>query len=147
MVSFIIDSSIDGAVHIFGPNRSIFTRIFWTFLFILSIFGLVYYIKGSYTKWLIEPDIITKNSIRYPYEYPNPAITVCPQEYDPDSFRESEAEKNLNDENFMLNQEELEALESYKMRCSPYLQIHAGPLKSKKNFRIESVTGFKNSFR
>jgi hypothetical protein len=78
MVSFTVDGTIDGVVHIFGPNRNIFTRIFWTLLFILSIYGLFYYIHGAYKKWLYTPDIFTRTRSRKSSEFPSFAITICP---------------------------------------------------------------------
>lgn len=78
MVSFTSESTIHGVTYIFGENRSIFVRIFWICLFILSIFGLFYYIHGSYIKWLIAPDIITKSRLRDVTEFPSIAFTICP---------------------------------------------------------------------
>jgi amiloride-sensitive sodium channel len=79
MVKLIAESSFHGVAFIFGPNRNIFVRIFWSTILFASTCGLFYYIHGAYIKWLVEPDIIAKSYVRNVTEFPLPAFTVCPR--------------------------------------------------------------------
>lgn len=116
MVSFTTDSTIDGAIHIFGSNKSILVRIFWVSLYILSIFGLVYYIRGSYVKWKLEPDIITNSQILQFEENLLFSTTICPQQFDLKIFSNLEEIKRKLKEGKM-HQEECSVLDVFDKWC------------------------------
>lgn len=100
MVSFTAESTIHGVTFIFGPDRKIVVRIFWSLIFIASICGLCYYIQGAYIKWKINPDILTKKSERDIRDFPMPALTICPHIFGrSDNFNIS-AEINKTKKNF-----------------------------------------------
>lgn len=80
MVSFASKGSIHGLNYIFGRNRSISVRIFWSCLFIFSIFGVTHFILIAYVKWQTDPfTIVIKRHIKNIEDYPKFAVTICPE--------------------------------------------------------------------
>lgn len=69
--------TIHGVSYIFNPTHSKFTRVFWTFSFLLSICGFCFYLHTSYVKTFINPDFGMKINQKLSREIPFPAITVC----------------------------------------------------------------------
>ena len=73
------NGSIHGISFIDDPKRHWIERIFWTIVYIISIYVASSLIMASYIKWK-ENQIITSVD-EYPAlmsEIPFPAITICP---------------------------------------------------------------------
>lgn len=71
------ESSIHGIRYIFTSTHSKFTRIFWTFSFLLSICGFCFYLHTSYVKTFINPNFATRVVQKLSRDIPFPAVTIC----------------------------------------------------------------------
>lgn len=132
MASFAAESSFHGLSYIFGPNRNIFVRICWSFLFMASTCGLCYYIHGAYVKWLVDPDIIIKYNSRNTSEFPLPAFTICPRLYGRndlfDGFKFSNGTRDLK----YISKSECDVIKSNIHWCSFYTFENIDPKCYKK---------------
>lgn len=70
-------STIHGVKFILDSKRPSFIRIFWLFAFLTSISFCFFYIRESYVKLAIEPELDTSLIQKSTYEVPFPAITIC----------------------------------------------------------------------
>lgn len=75
--SSLIDSSIHGIRYIADSKSHKSFRIFWLFIFVLSIAGFSFYVYGVYSKWMQAPDIGITANLKPIRDIPFPAITIC----------------------------------------------------------------------
>lgn len=78
MLKFAQDSSIHGLKFIFDPNYSKFIKYFWFVSFLFSIGGFCFYSYESFMTWHENPEILVKIRERRPFNFPMPAVTICP---------------------------------------------------------------------
>lgn len=121
MVSFVDESTIHGVALIFGPNRNLFTRIFWSFLFVLSIIGVVYFINIAHTNWVIEPFLVLSNkNLRNLEEFPTFAVTVCPGIISENDTSIKNLRKRENEKDLVLSDEDCFYVQTNSLWCKDF---------------------------
>nr|NP_001246909.1 ripped pocket, isoform B [Drosophila melanogaster]AFH06228.1 ripped pocket, isoform B [Drosophila melanogaster] len=72
------NTSIHGVQYLGEQERPFRERIFWLFVFLISIYGCSTLIQSAYTKWTETPVIVSFAEKSTPvWNIPFPAVTVC----------------------------------------------------------------------
>ncbi|XP_066998458.1 pickpocket protein 28 [Anabrus simplex] len=72
-------TSIHGLQYIGAPNRPLLERLWWLIVTCLSFAAIVMLIKEAWVNWQTTPVIVSfEESMRPIWEFPFPAVTVCP---------------------------------------------------------------------
>lgn len=77
MQNLAADSTVHGINYIFGENRSKFSRVFWTLLFLTSTGGFLFYAHINYVKWQYSPEIAIRRIEKNASEFPMAALSYC----------------------------------------------------------------------
>jgi acid-sensing ion channel, other len=96
-VEYSDNSSIHGFRYLTEENRSLFEKIWWAIVILISFVLCGQLISELYSKWTESPVIVSFSEKATPItEIPFPAITICPEtKADADLFRINEALNSL----------------------------------------------------
>lgn len=79
LTEFSGSTSVHG-INYFGDQRRHWTeRVFWIFVFVVSMSACIWTVHVTYEKWQNSPIIVTQDDkLTAIWEIPFPAVTICP---------------------------------------------------------------------
>ncbi|RZC41709.1 ASC domain containing protein [Asbolus verrucosus] len=118
-------SSVHGVQYIGEKKRPFFERLWWFFVFVVSLSACAFTIREVYKKWEQSPVIINFANTGTPtYEIPFPAVTVCSEsKSDEDAFNYTKIMHKIIEKE-ILEPLEITRFEYMSLLCDYYPRLY-----------------------